>query len=196
MEEEEKDEENYIDPLGLDLNNEDLQSAEIVNEEFMDENMVMGEEGEEESISTDLKNEPEEEIELRVLKKVSEDSFLSLPVTKLCTVMKLKNKFNFFDRVSQTKKVLMRVRVDNILYFITIIICYIIFKNFCTLQNKETQTPVTKKFDFAALVSLSDVYDIYEVDYAIQKEEKEKEMKVKMAAHMGKRKTKTIKKNA
>ncbi|XP_060855178.1 dynein intermediate chain 2, ciliary-like [Metopolophium dirhodum] len=165
---EEGEEEEYIDPLALDLNIDDLQSVEDVNEEFLHENMEMGEEGEVESILTDLKNEPEEEIESRVVKKVSEESFLSLPVTKLCTVVKLKNKFNFFDRVSQTKKILMR--------------------------NKDTQTPVTKKFDFAAFVSLSDIYDTYEVDFAIQKEEKDKEMREKLAAHMGKRKTKTRKK--
>lgn len=62
--------------------------------------------------------------------------------------------------------------------------------NSSNLQNKDTQTPVTKKLDFAALVSLSDIYDTYEADYAIQKEEKEKEMREKLAAHMGKRKTK------
>lgn len=66
--------------------------------------------------------------------------------------------------------------------------------NSSNLQNKDTQTPVTKKFDFAAFVSLSDIYDTYEVDFAIQKEEKEKEMREKLAAHMGKRKTKTRKK--
>lgn len=66
--------------------------------------------------------------------------------------------------------------------------------NSSNLQNKDTQTPVTKKFDFAAFVSLSDIYDTYEVDYAIQKEEKEKEMREKLAAHMGKRKTKPRKK--
>lgn len=110
---EEGEEEEYIDPLALDLNVEDLQSAEDVNEEFMDENMEMGEEGEVESLSTDLNNVLDEEIESRVVKKVSEDSFLSLPVTKLCTVVKLKNKFNFFDRASQTKKILMRVRPDK-----------------------------------------------------------------------------------
>jgi len=125
--EEGEEEEEYIDPLALDLNIDDLQSVEEANEEFMHENLEMGEEGEVESISTDLKNVPDEEIESRVLKKVSEDSFLSLPVTKLCTVVKLKNKFNFFDRVSQTKKILMRVRLDNIIYFITIIVCYIIY---------------------------------------------------------------------
>ncbi|XP_001950034.2 dynein intermediate chain 2, ciliary-like [Acyrthosiphon pisum] len=165
---EEGEEEEYIDPLALDLNIDDVESVEDVNEEFMHENMEVGEEGEVESISTDLKNEPEEEIESRVLKKVSDESFLSLPVTKLCTVVKLKNKFNFFDRVSQTKKILMR--------------------------NKDTQTPVTKKFDFAAFVSPSDIYGTYEVDYAIQKEEKEKEMREKLAAHMGKRKNKPRKK--
>lgn len=119
---EEGEEEALVDPLGLDLDIEDLQSAEEnVNEAFMDENMEMGEEGEVESLSTDLKHEPDEEIESSVEKKVSEESFLSLPVTKLCTVVKLKNKFNFFDRVSQTKKILMRVRLDNIIYFISII---------------------------------------------------------------------------
>lgn len=43
-------------------------------------------------------------------------------------------------------------------------------------------------------MSLSDIHDTYEVDYAIQKEEKEKEMREKLAAHMGKKKTKPRKK--
>lgn len=124
---EEGEEEEYIDPLALDLDIDDLESVEDVNEEFMHENIEMGDEGEVESILTDLKNVPEEEIESKVIKKVSDESFLSLPVTKLCTVVKLKNKFNFFDRVSQTKKILMRVRLNNVIYFITIIVCYIIY---------------------------------------------------------------------
>ncbi|XP_026821468.1 dynein intermediate chain 1, axonemal-like [Rhopalosiphum maidis] len=166
---EEVEEEQYINPLVLNENDDELQSVEDVNEEFMDENMEMGEEGEEEDLSIDLKDEPEEEKEShKVKKKVSEESFLSLPVTKYCSVVKLKNKFNFFDRVSQTKKILMR--------------------------NKETQTPITKKFEFAAFVSLSDIYDTYEVDYAIQKEEKDKELREKLAAHMGKKKIKPRKK--
>jgi len=110
-------------------------SVEDVNEEFMDENMEMGEEGEEEDLLTDLKTELEEEDESQIKKKKeSEESFLSLPVTKLCTVVKLKNKFNFFDRISQTKKILMRVKSDNIKYFITVIFyLIIILNNFCNL---------------------------------------------------------------
>lgn len=122
---EEGEEEEYIEPLKLDLNVEELQSVEEVNEELVDENMEM--EGEVESLSTDLKNEPEEEIESQLSKKVSDESFLSLPVTKLCTVVKLKNKFNFFDRVSQTKKIITRVRLDYIIYFRPIIVCYIYY---------------------------------------------------------------------
>lgn len=121
----EEGEEEFIDPLKLDLNDEELQSVEDVDEELVDENMEM--EGEVESLLTDLKNEPEEEIESHLSKKVSDESFLSLPVTKLCTVVKLKNKFNFFDRVSQTKKIIMRVRLDNMIYFRPIIVCYIIY---------------------------------------------------------------------
>ncbi|XP_027845899.2 LOW QUALITY PROTEIN: dynein intermediate chain 2, ciliary-like [Aphis gossypii] len=166
---EEVEEEQYIKPLELDVIDEELLSVEDVNEEFMDENMEMGEEGEEEDLATDLKTEFEEEDDSqKKKKKESEESFLSLPVTKLCTVVKLKNKFNFFDRISQTKKILMR--------------------------NKETQTPVTKKFEFGAFVSLCNIYDTYEVDYAIQKAEKDKELREKMAAHMGKKKTKPRKK--
>lgn len=110
-------EEQYINPLVLNENNEESQSTEDVNEEFMDENMEMGEEGEEEGLSIDLKDEPVEEKEShKVKKKVSEESFLSLPVTKYCSVVKLKNQFNFFDRVSQTKKILMRVKIDNYIF--------------------------------------------------------------------------------
>lgn len=111
---EEVEEEEYIDQLGFDYNDEVLLSNEDVNEEFVDENMVMGEEGEVESLSTDVKNNLEEEKESHLSKKVSDESILSLPVTKFCSVMKLKNKFNFFDRVSQTKKILTRVRIDII----------------------------------------------------------------------------------
>lgn len=132
---EEVEEEQYIKPLELDVIDEELLSVEDVNEEFMDENMEMGEEGEEEDLLTDLKTELEEEDESQIKKKKeSEESFLSLPVTKLCTVVKLKNKFNFFDRISQTKKILMRVKSDNIKYFITVIFyLIIILNNFCNL---------------------------------------------------------------
>lgn len=190
---EEAEEELYIDKLGVDLNDEQLQSIDEVIEELMDENME--EEGEYESLSTDLKGKLEEEIELDIPKKVSEESFLSLPVTKLCTVMKLKNKFNFFDRVSQTKKILLRVRLDNIIYFISNFLFAIPFIMYsCNLQNKETQTPITKKFDFAAFVTLSNIYDAYQVDFAILKEKKDKEMREKLAAHMSKKNTKSRKK--
>lgn len=51
----------------------------------------------------------------------------------------------------------------------------------------NTQTMVTKKFGFGAFVSAAYIYDAYSKDYAIQEAEREKELKKKMAAHMGKR---------
>lgn len=47
----------------------------------------------------------------RAVKVKSEESIYSLPVQKLCAVVKLKNEFNFFERSSLTKNILARVRV-------------------------------------------------------------------------------------
>lgn len=46
--------------------------------------------------------------------EVTEHSVKSLPIKRYCAVVKLKNKFSFFDRYINTKNIDMRVRDKNI----------------------------------------------------------------------------------
>lgn len=113
MQEEEEEAET---DLGMDNVYDDLQNAEEdVGEEFLaDENEMieMDEIGEEESESVIIGPQMEKKSNV-VKKEESVLTFFSLPVLKLCTVIKLKNKFNYFERSTQTKTINFRVRRKN-----------------------------------------------------------------------------------
>jgi hypothetical protein len=117
-----EEEQENIDVLDLseDVAEENLVLLEEGNEEFLNEENEldeMNEMEEEKSLKVVSKEDFEPVHKKRVLKEKSIESFVSLPVTKFCTVIKLKNKFNFFDRYVQTKSISMKVRLlsENIM---------------------------------------------------------------------------------
>lgn len=91
--------------------------AEDVGEEFdFEEGEMMGEMsaiGEDNTSLTIRSDISSKEKESHVSKKVSEDSIISLPIQPYCAVVKLKNKFSFFDRNTGTLCVDKIVRHDN-----------------------------------------------------------------------------------
>lgn len=85
---------------------------EEVGEEFqLEEDEMIGEMSEigENSVLSTIRDvdAPEQEKELD---EVSEQSIKSLPIKPYCAVVKLKNKFNFFNRYTKTKDIDTRVR--------------------------------------------------------------------------------------
>lgn len=106
------EEEAQFDNDMIDLN---IPMEEEVNEEFsieenkMDEMIEMDED--EQTLVDKSKDIGEAEDESIVSSKTdSVQTFESLPMKKMCSVIKLKNKFNFFDRSASTEKVVQRVR--------------------------------------------------------------------------------------
>lgn len=106
---------------------EDLELGEGVNEEGLEENMLeeendevsnaenemdeMYETEEEKSLKAESEDENEPVRKKSKKKEESVETIQSLPIAKLCVVVKLKNKFNFFDRFVQTKIISSRVRL-------------------------------------------------------------------------------------
>lgn len=115
---------------------EDLELGEGVNEEGLEENMLeeendevsnaenemdeMYETEEEKSLKAESEDENEPVRKKSKKKEESVETIQSLPIAKLCVVVKLKNKFNFFDRFVQTKIISSRVRLlsKNIMLYI------------------------------------------------------------------------------
>lgn len=92
--------------LGYEYEDEIIEMVEKDEEE---------EEGEEKSPSMILKVGPKPKKDGRTIaKEESMISLTSLPVKRSCVVVKLKNKFNFFDRFTQTRKIVLKVRVESI----------------------------------------------------------------------------------
>lgn len=108
----EMQEEEELPDFGMNDVYDNMLEAEDVGEELL--------EGENEMNEMDEMNEeegsviigPKMEKKSNVVKKEESTlTFLSLPVQKLCTVIKLKNKFNFFERFAQAKKIMYKVRL-------------------------------------------------------------------------------------
>lgn len=121
MEEEQENTDMY--DLPEEVNEENMEILEEDNEEFSyGENELdeMNEIEEEKSLTVVSEDNFEPVRKKRVLNEKSVESFVSLPITKLCTVIKLKNKFNFFDRFVQTKTISLKVRLlsENIMLYI------------------------------------------------------------------------------
>lgn len=103
-----------------DVNEEGMEEQEVDNEEFSNvENELdeMDETEVEKSLVAATEDVFEPVLKKRVLKEESVQSFISLPVTKSCVVIKLKNVFNFVDRYAQTKSISTHVRLfsENIM---------------------------------------------------------------------------------
>lgn len=118
MADEMQEEEQDVD-FGMNAVYDDLQNAEedvgeeyLENENEMDEMDEIGEE-ENESVVIGAKLDKKSNV---VKKEESVLTFVSLPVLKICTVIKLKNKFNYFERSTQTKKINWRVSQKNCVY--------------------------------------------------------------------------------
>lgn len=84
-------------------------NEEIPNEEDIIDNM--NEIGEDTNESIKPKDITESVDFQGFSKEESVETFESLPITKICAVIRLKNKFNFFDRYIITEKVTQRVRL-------------------------------------------------------------------------------------
>lgn len=111
-EEEEEEEEVYMD-----FENNEMPSEEVGEEFQFDEGEMIEEMStvdENNALSTIRSMDGSEQE--KISDEVSEHSIISLPIKPYCAVVKLKNKFSFFDRYTNTKHIDMRVRHKNITY--------------------------------------------------------------------------------
>lgn len=119
----EEEDDDLFGTIGLDdlSTGEEETMEEFLGYEYEDEMTEMSdkeeeeEEKEEKSPTLVLKVGPKPKKDARtVTKEESMMSLTSLPVKRSCVVVKLKNKFNFFDRFTQTRKIVSKVRPDSI----------------------------------------------------------------------------------
>lgn len=116
------------------IENNELGMMETIEEEAFEDEFQNAEDEMGEMNEMDEINEMEENQQLsdtlgsqssefnevpRVKKEKSEETIYSLPIQKLCAVLKLKNDFNFFNRFTQTKAIYLRVRLDYSRLFLT-----------------------------------------------------------------------------
>lgn len=166
---------------------DNIQTAEEVGEEFLNEENEMDEmfemdENEEQSLERRGSTASKDSDSSRDMsKEKSAETLISLPIKKHCSVIKLKNEFNFFNRYTLTRDTTQKVMIRNTTYLQRKHFFFFFYVNFMN-QDKNTQTIVIKTKDFETGVSLPKIYDAYDKDFAKKEEEKEKELRGKMAA--------------
>lgn len=116
------------DDAYMDFENNEMPSEEVGEEFHFDEGEMIGEMStvEDNNVSSTIRSadDPEQEKESD---KVSEHSIQSLPIKPYCAVVKLKNKFSFFDRNTNTKSIDMRVRHKNTTYIYKLVPTYLLY---------------------------------------------------------------------
>lgn len=131
QEEEQQPEFKYdIDVIPNEENIEENMGEEFINaEEMIDEDM--GEMGEQ-TIEFDKQSRGLDSISMS--KKRSRTSLLSLPIQHICVYKKILNKINYFNRITQTEKCILRVSRLLHIHFCTGMVYYhyynTIYKNF------------------------------------------------------------------
>lgn len=126
-----KDELDMMETIEEETFGEEFQNAEDEMSE-MNEMDEMNEMEENQQLSDTLGSQSSEFNEVpRVKKEKSEETIYSLPIQKLCAVLKLKNDFNFFNRFTQTNTIHLRVRLDYSMdlyftYFFIIVFVFIV----------------------------------------------------------------------
>lgn len=125
-----KEDESIVDNMGEEEEEIDYENDMVyknMNSEDVDEEFQFEEGGEmigeisnideDNPLSTILNDgTSDQENESHVSEEESEHSIISLPVERYCAVVKLKNKFSFFDRSTGTKSI--DIRVSYLLKYI------------------------------------------------------------------------------
>jgi len=94
--------------------NEELSNPEDEINETYEEEEINKIDEEDKQKSLDQNSELNQESQIKIIESI--ETIYSLPIQKLCSVMKLKNEFNFFNRFTLTKDIHMRVRVYNCMH--------------------------------------------------------------------------------
>jgi len=108
------DEEANQEALSFENEMEEMNEMDEMNEMYeMNETSEMDDD---KSLSTTIKDGSKEDNEQSVVKTWSLQSILSLPIMPICSVVKLKNHFNFFSRLTQSMAISSKVKLKNIMY--------------------------------------------------------------------------------
>lgn len=100
--------------LNFESEMEEMNEMNEMNEMYeMDETSEMDDH---KSLSTTIKDGSKEDNEQSVAKTWSFQSILSLPIMPMCSIVKLKNHFNFFSRLTQSMAISSKVKIKKIMY--------------------------------------------------------------------------------